>query len=81
MAKRKNIDLLSGTLFVDPKTKGVLELRYLILRINVYLENGFLNFFQRKAFGKSYYPTSTLGVNLFRKFRLNLPILLFGKEL
>jgi hypothetical protein len=37
MAKRRNIDLLSGTLCVDPKTKWVLELRYLILRIHVLL--------------------------------------------
>jgi hypothetical protein len=81
MAKRRNIDLLSGTLYVDPKTKGVLELRYLILRIDVYLANGFLNFFLRKVFGKKCCPTSTLGVKLYRKFRLNLLILLFGKEL
>jgi hypothetical protein len=80
MAKR-NIDLLSATLCVDPKTKGVLELRYLILRIDVYLANGFLNFFMRKVFGKKCCPTSTLGVKIYRKFRLNPLILLSGKEL
>jgi hypothetical protein len=81
MAKRRSTDLLRGTSCVDPKTNGVLGLRYLILRIDVYLENGFLNFFLRKVFGKKYCPTSTLGVKLPRKFRLNLPILLFGREL
>jgi hypothetical protein len=34
-----------------------------------------------KAFGNNYFLTGTLGVKLFRKFRLNLLILPFEKEL
>jgi hypothetical protein len=81
MAKRRSTDLLSGTSCVDPKTKGLLGLRYLILRIDVYLANDFLNFFLRKMFGKNCCPINTLGVKLSRKFRLNLLILLFRREL
>jgi hypothetical protein len=53
IVKRRSADLTNGTSFVDPKTKEVLLLRYLILRIDVHLANGFLNFFLRRVFGKS----------------------------
>jgi hypothetical protein len=76
--QKKKYRLTKWNIVCRPKDQGILELTYLILRRNVYLANGFLNFFRRKAIGKNYCPTSTLGVNLFHKFRLNLPILLFG---
>jgi hypothetical protein len=80
--QKKKYRLTKWNIVCRPKDQGgVLGLRYLILRIDVYLANGFLNFFRRKVFGKNCYPISTLGVKLSRKFRLNLPILLFGREL
>jgi hypothetical protein len=79
--QNKKYRLTKWNIVCRTKDQGVLELRYLILRIDVYLANIFLNFFPRKVFGKKCYPTSTLGVKLYRKFRLNLPILFFGKEL
>jgi hypothetical protein len=79
--QKKKYRLTKWNIVCRPKTKGVLGLRYLILRIDVYLANGFLNFILRKVFGKNCCTISTLGVKLSCKFRLNLPILLFGREL
>jgi hypothetical protein len=82
--QKKKYRFTKWNIICRPKDQGGLGIEVLDIKNKCllnYLANGFLNFFRRKAFGKNYCPTSTLGVNLFHKFRLNLPILLFRKEL
>jgi hypothetical protein len=80
MISRRNIGLQSGISFADLKTKGVLELRYLISRIDACSLNGYSNSFQRKEFGKNCFAISTYEAKIFLKFKQSPLILPFGRD-
>jgi hypothetical protein len=60
MTRKRNTDLLDGTLFVDQNINGILVLRYWTLRISVFYANGI---FKLLECGKNYLLTNTYGSN------------------